>query len=67
MLRARDTTLAVLSLLVLATDLVLLLRREVVLDVKRRADLLRRLALNYISDGLAANIEEGLNVEVVGG
>lgn len=56
---------SLLSPLVLTTDLILLLRGEVVLDVKCLTDLLRRLALNHIGNGLAADVEKGLYVEVV--
>lgn len=59
--------LTVLSPLVLAADLVLLFWGEVVLDVEGLADLLWRLALDHVCDGLAADIEEGLNVHVVRG
>jgi hypothetical protein len=59
--------LAVLCPLVLAADLVLLLRSEVVLNVEGLTDLLRRLALDHVGDGLAADVEEGLDVHVVGG
>jgi len=58
--------LTVLSPLVLATDLVLLLGGEVVLDVEGLADLLRRLALDHVGHGLAANVKEGLDIHVVG-
>jgi hypothetical protein len=61
----RDLT--VLSPLVLTADLVLLLGGEVVLDVEGLANLLGRLALNHVGDGLAADVEERLDVEVVGG
>lgn len=59
--------LAVLSPLILATDLIFLLGGEVILDVERLSDLLRRLALDHIGDCLASNIEERLDVKVVGG
>lgn len=52
--------------LVLTADLILLLGGEVVLDVEGLTDLLRRLSLDHVRDGLAADIEEGLNVQVVG-
>lgn len=55
-----------LSPLVLTTNLILLLGGEVVLDVKCLTDLLRRLALNHVGNGLATDVEKGLNVEVVG-
>lgn len=52
---------------VLTTDLIFLLGSKVVLNVEGLADLFRGLALDHVCDGLAANIEEGLDVEVVGG
>jgi hypothetical protein len=58
--------LTVLGPLVLATDLLLLLGGEVVLDVERLADLIGRLALDHVRDGLTADIEESFDVEVVG-
>jgi hypothetical protein len=58
--------LAVLGPLVLATDLVLLLGSEVVLNVEGLADLLRRLALDHVRDGLAADVKKSLDVHVVG-
>lgn len=63
----RRSRLAVLGPLVLTADLVLLLGCEVVLDVEGLADLIRRLALDHVGDRLATNVEEGLDVEVVGG
>lgn len=47
---------SLLSPLVLTTDLVFLLGSEVVLDVEGLADLLGRLALDHVGDGLAANV-----------
>jgi hypothetical protein len=61
------TSLAVLSPLVLAADLLLLFLGEVVGDIKSLADLLGRLALDHVGNGLAANIKKGLDVKVVGG
>ena len=58
--------LAILSPLVLTADLILLLGREVVLDIERLANLLRRLALDHVGDGLAADVQQGLDVHVVG-
>lgn len=52
--------------LVLTADLILLLRGEVVLDVEGLTDFLGRLALDHVGDSLAADVEEGLNVQVVG-
>jgi len=61
-----SSRLAVLSPLVLATDLLLLLRREVVLDVKRLTNLLRRLALDHVGHRLAAYVQQSLDIHVVG-
>ena len=58
--------LAIFSPLVLTTDLVLLFWREVVLNVECLADLLWRLALDHVGDGLAPDVEESLDVHVVG-
>lgn len=58
--------LSVLGPLVLAADLLLLLGGEVVGDVERLADLLGGLALDHVGHRLAADVEEGLDVEVVG-
>jgi hypothetical protein len=59
--------LTVLGPLVLTTDLLLLLRCEIVRDVERLADFLRRLALNHVGNSFAANIKKRLDVEVVAG
>ena len=47
---------SLLGPLVLAADLILLLGGEVVLDVERHANLLRRLALDHVRDGLTADV-----------
>lgn len=52
--------------LVLTTNLIFLLGREVVLDIEGFTDLFGGLALNHVSDGLAADVEESFDVEVVG-
>jgi hypothetical protein len=54
------------SPLVLTTNLIFFLLGEVVLDVEGLADLLGRLAFDHVGDGLAADIEESFDVEVVG-
>lgn len=59
--------LAVLGPFVLATNLFLLLGGEVVRNIERLTDFLGRLALDHVGDGLAANVKEGLDVQVVGG
>ena len=58
--------LTILGPLVLPTDLLLLLGREVVGDVKSLTDLLRGFALDHIRNGLAAYVQEGLDIQVVG-
>ncbi len=55
-----------LSPLILAADLILLLRREVVLDVEGLADLLGRFALDHVGNSLTSNIKKRLDVKVVG-
>jgi len=57
---------SILGPLVLAADLLLLLGGEVVLDVEGLADLVGGLALDHVGDRLAADVEEGLDIEVVG-
>lgn len=59
--------LAIFSPLVLAADLLLLLRSEVVGNVEGLTDLLGRLALDHVGDCLASHVKEGLDVEVVRG
>ena len=59
-------SLPVFSPLVLPTDLFLLLGGEVILDVEGLSDLLGRLSLDHVGDGLTANIQELLDVEIVG-
>ena len=52
--------------LVLATDLIFLFGRKVVLDVEGLANLFRGFALDHIGDGLAADVKESFDVEIVG-
>ena len=54
------------SPLVLTANLILFLGREVILDVESLADLFGRLALDHVGDSLAADVEKGLDVKVVG-
>ena len=56
-----------LSPLVLAADLVLFLRSEVILYVESFPDLFWRFSLDHIGHGLAADVEKGFDVQVVGG
>ena len=56
--------LAVLSPLVLATDLLLLLGGEVIGDVEGLTNLFGRLALDHVGNGLASNIKKGLDVKM---
>ena len=55
-----------LSPLVLTTDLILFLRGEIVLDVECLTDLFWGLALDHIRNGLAPDIQQSLDVKVVG-
>ena len=57
---------SLLGPLVLAANLILLLGREVILDVEGLANLLGGLALDHVGDGLAADVEESFDVKVVG-
>jgi len=59
-------SLAILSPLVLTSDLLLLLGGEIIGDVEGLSDLLGGFALDHVGDGLASNIKEGLDIEVVG-
>ena len=52
---------------VVETDLVLLLGRKVVLDVKELADLLGALLLDHVGDGAAGQVKQRLDFEIVGG
>mmetsp|Transcript_1240 Transcript_1240/g.5085 ORF Transcript_1240/g.5085 Transcript_1240/m.5085 type:complete len:212 (-) Transcript_1240:64-699(-) len=52
--------------LVLPPHLLLLLRGKVVPDVERLANLLRSLALDHVRHGHARQVQEGLDVQVVG-
>ena len=65
--RESGDVLLFLAPLVLLPDLLLLGGREVVLDVERLADLLGGLALDHVGHGLASDVEEALDVQVVGG
>ena len=55
-----------LSPLILTADLVLLFRREVVLDVEGLTDLLGGFALDHVGNSLAPNVKERLDVKVIG-
>lgn len=63
----RLTRLTVLGPLVLLANLLLLLGGKVVDNVEELANLLGRLALDEVGDRLAADVNEGLDVHVVGG
>jgi len=62
---ARENS-AVFSPLILASNLVLFFRSEIILDVERLADLLRRLALDHVGDCLASDVEKGFDIQIVG-
>lgn len=57
--------LAILSPLVLLSNLLLFFGGEVFCDIKSLSNLLWRLALDYVRNGLASKVKKGLNVEVV--
>lgn len=59
--------LAILSPLILTTDLILLLGSEIILDVECLSDFFGRLALDHVGDGLAPDVKKGLDVKIVGG
>jgi hypothetical protein len=59
--------LTILSPLILAANLVLLLRSEVVGDVESLSNFLRRLALDHVRNRLASKVQKWLDVHVVGG
>jgi hypothetical protein len=60
-------TLTILRPFVLTFDLILLLGREVILNVECLANLLGALSLDHVRDCLASNIQQRLDVEVVRG
>ena len=55
-----------LSPFVFTADLILFFGSEIILDVEGLANLFRRLALDHICDGFAADIKECLDIKVVG-
>ena len=63
--KARKGIHALLGPFVLPADLVFLLGSEVVLDVEGLTDFFRSLTLDHVGDGLAADVEKGLDIEVI--
>jgi hypothetical protein len=59
--------LAILSPLVLASDLFFLLRSEVICDVECFSDFLGRLSLDHVGNSLTSDVEKGFDVKVIGG
>jgi len=57
---------AVLGPFILLLDLGLLLRGEIIDDVEKFADFLGLFPLDHVSNALAPNIQERLDIEVVG-
>lgn len=51
--------------LVLPSDLLFLLRGEVILNVKRLPDLLWSLALDHVSHSLTCQVQQSLDIKVV--
>ena len=64
--RTASDSLLLLAPLVLLPHLLLLLGSEVVPDVEGLADLLGRLALDHVGHRLAGDVQESLDVQVVG-
>lgn len=62
----RSSHSSVLGPFILATNLLLLLGRKVILDIECLANLLRRLALDHVGHSLAANVKQRLDIEVIG-
>jgi len=58
--------LLLLAPFVLLANLLLFGRSEVVLDVERLSDFVGGLALDHVRDGFAGDIQQPLNVEVIG-
>ena len=58
--------LLLLAPLVLLPDLLFLARGEVVLDVERLSDLLWRLPFDHVGHRLAGDVQQALDVQVVG-
>ena len=50
---------------IFTADLILLLWCEIILNVECLSDLLRRLSLDHIRDGFAANVKEGFDVKII--
>jgi len=59
--------LTIFSPLILTADLLLFLWGEIIGNIERLADLLRRLSLDHVGDSLAADVKKGLNIKVIGG
>ena len=53
---------SLLSPFVLTSDLLLLLLREIILDVESLSNLLRRLSLDHIGHGLASDIQKSFDI-----
>ena len=62
-----QATLLLLAPLVLLPHLLFLARGEVVLNVEHHPDLLRRLPLDHVGHRLAGDVQQALDVQVVGG
>lgn len=58
--------LTILAPLILATYLLFLFGRKIIYNVKCLADFLRALAFDHIGDSLTGQIQQRLNVQVVG-
>lgn len=58
--------LTILSPFVFTFDLSLILGSEVVLDVEGLSNLLRGLTFDHVRHGFASDIQQGLDIEIIG-
>lgn len=63
---ASEGSYSLLSPLVFTADLILLLGGEVILNVEGLANLLGGLSLDHVGDSFAADVEQSLDIEIVG-
>jgi hypothetical protein len=62
-----NLNLTVIAPCIVAADVLKLFRRKIIRNVKLGANLVRGLALNHVSDGLASQIQKRLNIKKVCG
>lgn len=59
-------SLTVFRPLILSADLIFFLRSEIVLDIECLSDFFRGFALDHVGNGLASNVKQRFDVEIVG-